>query len=373
MIANVDNGKLNVSVLGHENNQFPLDVAGFFGVPPITVERFGHQQRLAGAQPATLQNLIESLEEFPNLILQGPPGTGKTSLALGLVEAQIRSTNETGTLEDYRFSNLLNAERQDLDSVLESLDEDLPLVWELVQFHPAYTYEDFVRGLKPQSTDAGFGFRAEDGLLPQLCQVAEAIGPDRPVILILDEINRGQLSSVLGELIFALDVDYRGNPVHLQYQGNGLAATLTIPRNLLVIGTMNTADRSIAFMDYAIRRRFRFFEVPASASEITNWYGTASQQSELAVQLFEAINLNLEPHLRIGHSFFLVNPTVKVEWTGKLARRIAYEVAPQLLEYVKDGTSAITSFNWDGRDWDIRTPRRLATELRDLLAARVLE
>lgn len=374
VIANsADDGELNVTVLGHENSQFTEDLAGFFGVSPIAVQRPERRQRLEGIQSATSQYLLESLKDFPNLILQGPPGTGKTSLALRMVDAQMRSTGDQGTIEDYRFSSLFSDGRQDLESALESLPSDTPLVWELVQFHPAFTYEDFVRGLKPQSTDGGFGFRVEDALLPQLCRVATAIGPDRPVILILDEINRGQLSSIFGELIFSLDVDYRGTAVHLQYQGNGLPATLTIPKNLWVVGTMNTADRSIAFMDYAIRRRFRFLNVPASASEITGWYGSAVYKSELAVQLFNSVNQGLDAHMRIGHSYFLVDPAPKEEWPGRLARRIAYEVAPQLREYVNDGLTSATSFNWDGRDWDIRAPRSLAAELENQLTTKVSE
>ena len=175
---------------------------------------------------AKLQEIADLLQSRQQLVLYGPPGTGKTYLAQKLSQHLVGS-------------------------------ED-PSRVRLVQFHPSYAYEDFFEGYRPTQTEAGSPtFELKEGPLRLLA--AEAALPENrgiPFILIIDEMNRANLAKVFGELYFLLE--YRRETIRLQYQPN---ETFRLPRNLFIIGTMNTADRSIALVDAAIRRRFPFYEL----------------------------------------------------------------------------------------------------------------
>ena len=161
------------------------------------------------------------LRERRFVVLQGPPGTGKTRMADQVRREFFGSRGRT------------------------------------VQFHPAVTYEDFVVGLSPDPSDAGLRFRAKPGWLLQ----AAADADDAPYLLIVDEINRGDLGKVLGEAIYLFEPGEVGGSqareVHLTHAVDGMS-TFKLPPNLYVLGTMNTADRSIAGLDLAVRRRFAF-------------------------------------------------------------------------------------------------------------------
>ena len=168
---------------------------------------------------AFLLRIETLLEDKRQIIFQGPPGTGKTFVAKALAE------------------HLAGAE----DRV------------RLVQFHPSYAYEDFVQGFRPKLINGQPGFELRDG--PLLTMAKRARGrPDAKHFLVIDEINRGNLAKVFGELYFLLE--YRDEPMQLQYSNT----TFSLPDNLYIIGTMNTADRSIALVDLALRRRFHFVE-----------------------------------------------------------------------------------------------------------------
>jgi hypothetical protein len=213
-------------------------------------------------------------------------------------------------------------------------------VWEVVQAHPGYTYDDFVRGRTLVADAGGSRFESIDRIVPQLAAVARA-RPGKPTLLIIDELNRCNLANVLGELIFALEKDKRGQEVKLQYDPPpglqpGEGVLLSLPRELLFIGTMNTADRSIALVDYAIRRRFRFVDVLPDPHVITEYYKAFPTYGARAGALFSsAAELVRDERMRIGHSFFLVPPDE--EWPLRLANRIAYEVLPLLREYRVEG------------------------------------
>jgi len=162
-----------------------------------------------------LAQIVELLDDRPQAIFYGPPGTGKTYIAMKLAEWLTGSADQV----------------------------------HLIQFHPTYAYEDFIEGIRP--TEDGT-FTLHDGPLKRLAAQAER-NPDQRVVLVIDEINRANLSKVLGELFFLLE--YRTeHPVRLQYSDT----PFTLPENLIIIGTMNTADRSIALVDAALRRRFHF-------------------------------------------------------------------------------------------------------------------
>ncbi len=168
---------------------------------------------------AFLRRIEALLEDKGQVIFQGPPGTGKTYVARKL------AVRLAGSAERVR----------------------------LVQFHPSYAYEDFVQGFRPRLKNDQPGFELRDGPLLDMAKRARG-NPDAKHFLVIDEINRGNLAKVFGELYFLLE--YRDEPMQLQYSN----AEFSLPDNLYIIGTMNTADRSIALVDLALRRRFHFVE-----------------------------------------------------------------------------------------------------------------
>lgn len=279
----------------------------------------------------------------PQVILQGPPGSGKTYLA----EQVIRYVARSEKVEDYRLTKLRNNSAPDGSSV----------IWDIVQFHPSYSYEDFVRGLVTKPTENGIIFRAENRILAEAAELAEKY-PLTPVILILDEVNRADLARVLGELLYSMERGRRGEPVASQYGvGDPPDRTLRLPNNLYLIGTMNTADRSIALVDYAIRRRFSFFSVLPKVEIVEEFYRNpdahcgdkvvAEQLGPKVRALYQAIfgmfdGIRDADDIRIGHSYLLVQgirngePLSEKEWAVSIAFRFAFEVVPMLSEYQKE-------------------------------------
>lgn len=232
----------------------------------------------------------------------------------------------------------------------------------LIQFHPSYTYEDFVRGIvaKPNEESDGIIYEAENKTLAKFAEVAND-DQDNNYVLIIDEINRANLSSVLGELIYALE--YRGEAVESIYDGDG-ENQLILPTNLYIIGTMNTADRSVGHIDYAIRRRFAFVDVLpkdlSSGSDVTFMKKEFETVTSLFVKNYDSkIDYNENPskierseHLMkdfdpkdvwLGHSYFIQQ--FEKDEQGKNIEdeaidfdlRIKYEIKPILEEYIKDG------------------------------------
>ena len=183
---------------------------------PPSLEELADELMLA---PAFLRDVEKLLDDKRQIIFQGPPGTGKTFVARKLAACL------AGSPERVR----------------------------LVQFHPSYAYEDFVQGFRPIPISGQPGFRLSPGPLLAMARRATA-KPDAKHFLVIDEINRGNLAKVFGELYFLLE--YRDEPMQLQYSNT----TFSLPDNLYIIGTMNTADRSIALVDLALRRRFHFVE-----------------------------------------------------------------------------------------------------------------
>lgn len=206
-----------------------------------------------------------------------------------------------------------------------------------------------------------------------LCRLAKARN-GKPVVLIIDEINRCDLSAVLGEFIFAIDPGHRGVPVRLQYQSQegevpAAITAVSAPSNLAIIGTMNTADRSIAIVDYAVRRRFRFLEVPADPDAIGAYYATDAVRGDLVRSLFTSINANIPPRLKIGHSAFLVDLLPPQTWSGRLARRVAFHVGPILLEYFHEGVVTSDTLSWAGEELALSQPRQMMKAIERRLEA----
>ena len=214
-----------------------------------------------------LQECVELLRDRPQLIFYGPPGTGKTYVAQALARR----------LADGRRDNV-----------------------RLVQFHPAYSYEDFVEGYRPQVGEGGrVDLKLVAGPLRRLAKEAEQ-RPDELFVLVVDEINRGNLAKIFGELYFLLE--YRQERVQLMLSRDG--AGFRLPPNLLLLGTMNTADRSIALVDAAMRRRFAFVELSPAVEPtrglLHRWLAEKKRDDEPA-RLLDALNERIDdPDMRVG-------------------------------------------------------------------------
>lgn len=244
------------------------------------------------------ENLVAVLRDKKNIILQGAPGVGKTFAARRLAWSMM------GEQDDSRI--------------------------EFVQFHQNYSYEDFMMGYKPVED----GFELKYGVFYRFCQKA-ANQPDKEFFFIIDEINRGNMSKIFGELLMLIEKDYRGTKATLAY--NGLS--FSVPKNLYIIGMMNTADRSLAMIDYALRRRFSFFEMePEFDSEGFIHYQNGLNNETLNELISKVKDLNHEIALDkslgkgfcIGHSYFCGRDICTDEWMHSI---VDYDILPMLSEY----------------------------------------
>jgi len=260
------------------------------------------------------QNYKSLLEYQKQIILQGPPGTGKTRVAKQIAIAMLKE--EDISLED--------------EPDFRILEIDLQKRVNLIQFHPSYSYEDFVRGIVAKTEDGkdGIKYVVENKILAQMAKDAFEDKENKPYILIVDEINRANLSSVLGELIYALE--YRDEAVESMYEienTEGKSREIILPSNLYIIGTMNTADRSIGNMDYAIRRRFAFVDVLPDSGVVSNGskFDDVERIFNFTADDFEAKKVQL------GHSYFIAKDIKKLD------DKLKYQIIPLLEEYVSDG------------------------------------
>jgi 5-methylcytosine-specific restriction protein B len=359
-------------IFGYPDSGLASQLSKALGVDFEDVARPTTANETKAAVTLDTTKLYRAIKSFPNIVLQGPPGTGKSSLAIELVRELVSAVDVT-TVDQCRFGNLLKHAEGDLAALIGGAGKalNLPVVWEMVQLHPGYGYDDLVRRVSPVSDGGELQFVVEDRLLPKLCALAEARGGNKPVILILDELNRCNLSATLGEFIFAIDPGHRSTPVRLQYQGAGLKPSVAVPPNLWIIGTMNTADRSIALVDYAIRRRFRFIDVPADIGVVADWYASRPEMGAIATEIFEAVNSDVAPNVRVGHSAFLIDPLPDDNWPARFARQVAYHVAPLLLEYVREGLKPPGPLQWQALELDLAGAREMALQLENAIAARL--
>ena len=257
-------------------------------------------------------SLTALLKSKKNVILQGAPGVGKTFAANRLA---------------YSVMGVKDNERV-----------------QMIQFHQSYSYEDFIMGFRPSES----GFELRRGVFYNFCKRAQS-DPGREYFFIIDEINRGNLSKIFGELFMLIENDKRGIELQLLYSDE----KFSVPENLYIIGMMNTADRSLAMLDYALRRRFAFFEIePGFGSDGFIAYRKAlnCKKFDSLINCIEKLNRAIEEDetlgagFRIGHSYFcnLENPS-----DCCLSGIVEYEIIPLLKEYWFDETDKV-------REWSRR-------------------
>lgn len=289
--------------------------------------------------PDDLAELASQLGRRGQVVLQGPPGVGKTYIAKQYVRWAT-----VGRVEDSRLQAIIDRLPEHQRSIGGIADEvtnlGLSALWDIVQFHPGYDYTDFVRALVAKPHGDGVTFVAQHRILSLISAVGRELekrGQKVELVLILDEINRGDIPSIFGELLYALE--YRGEAVATPYVVDG-DASLTIPRALRVIGTMNTADRSIAVIDYALRRRFVFLDVASTDGAIRSSRFDSETTRAAALYLYrqtaEALS-GTANGLQVGPSYFLASGGDDGGTLEVLAARYTYEVLPLLTEYELEG------------------------------------
>ena len=254
-----------------------------------------------GLEVALLNSWVAAIQRKGQAVLYGPPGTGKTFLAERLARHLVSGG----------------------DGILE-----------LIQFHPAYEYEDFIQGLRPVTGEGGqIEYRRLPGRFLNFCRQAQ--GRSGTSVLIIDEINRANLSRVFGELMYLLE--YRNQNVRL-----ASGESFRIPASVRILGTMNTADRSIALVDHALRRRFAFLHLRPDFEVLKRHHEAEGRTVDGLVRVLKRINDEIrDPHYHLGITFFLnsrLGPELEAIWR--------MEIEPYLEEFFFDAKATVDQFRW---------------------------
>lgn len=299
----MDSFKVESVAKREESNEDADDI-----LEEYTREDFLAEVFMSDEQYDLLKGIIYSRK---NLILQGAPGVGKTFMAKRLA---------------YSLMGVKDASRI-----------------KMVQFHQSYSYEDFIIGYRPTST----GFKLETGPFYDFCKKAEK--DTRPHFFIIDEINRGNVSNIFGELLMLIENDKRGEKLNLLYSGE----PFSVPKNVYIIGMMNTADRSLAIIDYALRRRFAFFTVRPAFGNILFERIMAEKESDKLNRLISYVKtLNVDiandeslgEGFEVGHSYFCTEKETEITdvWLKSV---VEYELIPLICEYWFDDKDRILEWS----------------------------
>ncbi len=301
-VEKIEDDTLRKAILGLHRNGSHAATPVVVPPPPYTANDAVAELFMSAEE---LAHLLALLARKKNLILQGPPGVGKTFAAERIAYAFLGARD--------------------------------PARVQRVQFHPSYGYEDFIQGIRPRK---GGMFELQDGAFLKFCDDAQR-DPERPHVFLIDEINRGDLSKILGEAMMLIEPDKRGAALPLMYEPD---RKLSIPKNVHVIGTMNTADRSISLVDYALRRRFAFHDLrPGFASDAFGAHLTkCGRPAALVARIRDRISelnrdiaadtRNLGAGYEIGHSYFCGADQANEpeRWFDDI---VTYEIEPLLREY----------------------------------------
>lgn len=326
-----------------------------------------------------MKNISDLLETHKQIILYGVPGTGKTYSAKEIIKewqtksqeensAEKAKDDEKNELDNCKFSKLFvkeNKNKKD-EEKYKNISKDKNIIWDIVQFHPNYSYQDFIGGIAPNVKNDGIlSYTLNDGIFKKFCDCAKE-NKDKKFIFIIDEINRANLSEVFGELLYALE--YRGESVSVANFDE-----FCIPNNVYIIGTMNNVDKSLATFDLALRRRFGFYEVGVDYGAIheafkeykqsndekdnfnnidsyiqrcieLNYFLSGSEDlsgyEEKKVKELETIKLeNTQDYYKIGHAYFMkiksfIKDDEKNINRSHLEKLWVYHIEPLLMEYL---------------------------------------
>jgi 5-methylcytosine-specific restriction protein B len=288
--------------------------------------------RLTGL-PGRIQSILERKGQ---VILYGPPGTGKTHWA-EFTARELAARSSFGTT----FEHLSTDQR----ACVWGDGHDADGLVRMCCFHPGYGYEDFLEGYRPIVVDGHMIFLQRDGIFKRLCREAAA-KPEHKFYLIIDEINRGDIPRIFGELLTVLELNKRGTSMLMPLTGE----SFQVPANVYLIGTMNTADRSIALLDTALRRRFGFIELIPDSSVL----GDAVVGGIPLRPWLDALNRRICDHigrdarnLQIGHAYLLEGHRPLTDFL-KLSRVIQEDIIPLLEEYCYEDYAALESILGQG-------------------------
>jgi 5-methylcytosine-specific restriction protein B len=316
-IGSMDLGELADEVAAVFQQVFPLVLLSVLDDPLPAIQKYLDAETIedsinlpyplpdcadtTGFSEGALERWVRAIRRKKQAIFYGPPGTGKTHIARELARHLIGG----GTGFE-----------------------------ELVQFHPSYSYEEFIQGIRPEPIPGGgLDYPLKKGRFLEFCDRAREVG-DSPCVLIIDEINRAHLSRVFGELMYLLE--YRDKAIPL-----AAGRSFSIPDNVYILGTMNTADRSIALVDHALRRRFAFIGVQPNM-DILRRKHTGFGWVEPLIEILEEVNREIaNPHYEVGVTFFLgENVRSEIEDIWEM------EIYPYLEEYFFDQPSRAEKFSW---------------------------
>ncbi len=309
------------------------------------------------------QQIMENIG-VRQMVFQGPPGTSKTFESKKFVLKQLNPESDTLTarfvsqedvsvaLDEYKLNESDYANPSASSKLLTG-------GWDLVQFHPSYGYEDFIRGIEVKADGGLPSYNSVNrilGKIAEFAKIAEKANPAEPpkFYLVIDEINRANIATVFGELIYGLE--YRDSKVSTPYEVEDKVSTsaartkdIVLGKNLFIIGTMNTADKSIDAIDYAIRRRFLFVDSPADRNVVISCYQNVSEnddENSIELLVFDAVQTIFDNEsyfndeyqksdVRLGHTYFLRKR--KVGYEDDFVEHFVFQIIPILREYVKDG------------------------------------